>query len=163
MRKHTQRIIHTVAVTTIWLFAVKRKLAIHQRTNTGEEPYNYCHCNKAFGDIQAVLSLAKHRKRQMKMRIPKMFFWIPSIHSYLTLGQIRMRRATEIKILISDALSLIKVCVCAVSGFITLERLPARQLWMALITVPPYLKTISSLEWLGYEEIIHFSGIHTVG
>ena len=74
MRKHTLRRIYTVAVTTIWVFAVKRKLAIHQRTNTGEEPYNYCHCNKAFGDIQAVLSLAKHRKRQMKMRIPKMFF-----------------------------------------------------------------------------------------
>ena len=66
-----------------------------------------------------------------------------------------MRRATEIrifKILISDALSLIKVCVSALSGFITLERLPTRQFWMALITVPPYLKTISSLEWLGYKE-----------
>ena len=76
MRKHTLRRIYTIAVTKTWVFAVKRKLAIHQRTNTGEEPYNYCHCNKAFGDIQAVLSLAKlrNRKRQMKMRIPKMFF-----------------------------------------------------------------------------------------
>ena len=55
MRKHTLRRIYTVAVTTTWVFAVKRKLAIHQRTNTGEEPYNYCHCNKAFGDIQAVI------------------------------------------------------------------------------------------------------------
>ena len=35
-----------------------------------------------------------------------------------------MRRATEIKILISDALSLIKVCVSALSGFITLETAP---------------------------------------